>query len=100
VTDVEMPVMDGLALTRRIRADGRLPHLPVLMLTSLAEEEDVRRGREAGATAYAIKLDRDQLLATVGELLAGAPPDASELMELSKHVLEPEFAPRAQGERK
>ena len=42
-TDVEMPRMDGLSLTRQIRADGRFDDLPVIALSSLAGEEEVAR---------------------------------------------------------
>jgi two-component system chemotaxis sensor kinase CheA len=73
VTDIEMPRLDGLQLTRKIRAGQRTAALPVVMLTALAGEDDMERGRAAGATAYCIKLDRDQLLATVRELLARGP---------------------------
>ena len=69
ITDIEMPRMDGLELTRRIRAAAGIADLPVVMLTSLAGEEDIERGRVAGASAYCIKLDRDQLLAILGHCL-------------------------------
>ncbi|WP_025322180.1 hybrid sensor histidine kinase/response regulator [Deferrisoma camini] len=69
VTDIEMPNMDGLALTRKIRADERFRHLPVVALTTLAEDEDIARGREAGVTDYQVKLDRDELLASVARIL-------------------------------
>jgi two-component system, chemotaxis family, sensor kinase CheA len=82
ITDVEMPRMDGLELTRKIRADERASGLPVLMLTSLAGEEDIQRGQAAGATNYCVKLDRDQLLGAIHELLAGAGKPA--LAELSR----------------
>jgi len=84
ITDVEMPRMDGLQLTRKIRADRRAASLPVLMLTSLAGEEDIKRGQAAGATAYCVKLDRDQLLGAIGDLLAGASQPA--LAELSRSL--------------
>ena len=52
VTDIEMPRMDGLELTRRLRRDRRVSHLPVLLLTSLAGDENMKRGYEAGATPH------------------------------------------------
>ena len=55
VTDVEMPRMDGFALTRQITSDARTAHIPVIIITSLAKEEDRRRGLEAGAAAYIVK---------------------------------------------
>jgi two-component system, chemotaxis family, sensor kinase CheA len=64
-TDVEMPRLDGLALTRRIRADQRFTSLPVVALSSLAGEEEIARGLAAGVTEYQVKLDRDQFLTSV-----------------------------------
>ena len=67
VTDVEMPRLDGLGLTRRIRADRRTLHLPIIAVTSLAGDEDVARGKAAGIDDYQTKLDRDQLLERLRE---------------------------------
>ncbi|NOY44873.1 MAG: response regulator [Deltaproteobacteria bacterium] len=69
VTDIEMPHMDGLALTRKIRADERFRDLPVVALTTLAEDEDIARGQEAGVTDYQVKLDREELLASLARIL-------------------------------
>lgn len=75
VTDVEMPGLDGLGLTRTIRATPALASLPVLMVTSRASPEDRRLGLEAGADAYLVKQDFDeaQLLAAVRRLLGEHP---------------------------
>lgn len=62
VTDIEMPGMDGFALISRMKGDARLAGLPVIVLTTLADEADVERGRELGVTAYHIKLDRENLV--------------------------------------
>lgn len=64
-TDVEMPNLDGLQLTRRIRSDGRFDHLPVIALSSLAGEIEIARGMEAGVSEYQVKLDQDLLLASI-----------------------------------
>jgi two-component system, chemotaxis family, sensor kinase CheA len=71
VTDVQMPGMDGLELLRQIRGDTELSSLPVVILTSLASDEDRRRGLEAGADAYVTKdrFDQRALLETVGRLV-------------------------------
>jgi two-component system, chemotaxis family, sensor kinase CheA len=55
LTDVEMPRMDGFALTEAIRAQANRGNVPVLILTSRASEEDRQRGLEAGADGYIIK---------------------------------------------
>lgn len=65
VSDIQMPVMDGLELCRRIRADERLSQLPVVLVTTLDAPEDRRRGLESGANAYIVKSSFDQ-----GDLLA------------------------------
>lgn len=65
VTDVEMPNMDGLEFCRKIRASERFGALPVIAVTSLASDEDQRRGRDAGITEYQVKLNRDELLAAI-----------------------------------
>ena len=55
VTDLEMPELDGLGLTRAIRADAARASLPVVIVTSHGSEEDMRKGVEAGADAYMAK---------------------------------------------
>jgi two-component system chemotaxis sensor kinase CheA len=62
VTDIEMPRLDGLGLARRIRADQRTAHLPIIAVTSLAGDDDIARGKSAGINDYQTKLDRDRLL--------------------------------------
>jgi two-component system chemotaxis sensor kinase CheA len=72
VTDIEMPRLDGIGLTKRIRADSRTAALPVIAVTSLAGDEEVAKGKAAGVTAYHIKLDRDRLIEAVGAIAAAA----------------------------
>jgi two-component system chemotaxis sensor kinase CheA len=71
VSDIMMPNMDGLALTVRIRAEPRYKELPVILVTSLASDEDKRRGLDAGANAYIPKPTFDQrvLLETLKRLV-------------------------------
>ncbi|OQW85942.1 MAG: hypothetical protein BWK76_07315 [Desulfobulbaceae bacterium A2] len=71
VSDIMMPNMDGLALTARIRAEPRYKELPVILVTSLASDEDKRRGLDAGANAYIPKPSFDQrvLLDTLKRLI-------------------------------
>ena len=69
VTDIEMPNMTGLELTQRIREHSPTASVPIIAVTSLAGEDDIRRGQEMGVNEYHIKLDRDQLLAAVMRLL-------------------------------
>jgi two-component system chemotaxis sensor kinase CheA len=67
VSDVEMPNMDGLALTASIRANPQTAELPVILVTSLQTAGQRAAGLRAGADAYFTKgaFDQDRLLATV-----------------------------------
>lgn len=60
VSDIQMPNMNGLVLTAKIRANKTYAELPIILVTSLASEEDQRRGLEAGANAYISKPSFDQ----------------------------------------
>jgi len=68
VSDIEMPNLDGLSLTRKIRGDTRFRNLPVITVSSLAGDENIAKGIEAGVTRYLIKLDRDELVAALADL--------------------------------
>ena len=71
VTDIVMPNMDGLQLTEKIRQNAALKNLPVILVTTLATDEDKRRGLEAGANAYIMKprFDQKVLLETLKRLI-------------------------------
>ena len=53
--DIMLPKIDGLEVLRRLRADPRTALVPIVMLTSSKEEEDVLRSRCLGANAYVRK---------------------------------------------
>lgn len=53
--DVKMPRMDGLEVLRRMRADPRTRHLPVVMMTSSSEESDRVASYDLGANSYIVK---------------------------------------------
>jgi two-component system chemotaxis sensor kinase CheA len=55
ISDVEMPNMDGLTLASRIRENPSYDELPIILVTSLASDDDKRRGVEVGANAYITK---------------------------------------------
>ncbi len=69
VTDIEMPLMDGLELTRHIRASERHAHLPVVAVTSLMSEASRAAGLAAGVNAYEVKLDRERLGTTIRQVM-------------------------------
>jgi two-component system chemotaxis sensor kinase CheA len=73
LTDVQMPEMDGFELLEAIRADEAHASLPVVVVTTLGDEQSRRRGAEAGADAYIVKneFDQEALLDTIERLVGG-----------------------------
>jgi len=73
LADVNMPVMDGLALTRELRKDRALKDVPVLLLTGEKSDELQKKGREAGANELLTKpLQAAELHAAVRRWLGDA----------------------------
>jgi len=70
ITDLMMPGIDGYELTRRLRADPKMRHIPILMLTARGDLEDRVAGLESGVNAYMVKpFSPKELLSTVRGLL-------------------------------
>jgi two-component system chemotaxis sensor kinase CheA len=71
VSDIEMPRMDGIELTKKIRADQSLARIPVVLVTALESQADRELGLDAGANAYLTKSSFTQgtLLKTARSLL-------------------------------
>jgi len=78
VSDVDMPLLDGVGLTTWIRAQPNLATMPVILITAAEKPEDRLRGLNAGADAYIIKRQfrQSDLLETVDRLLGRARPRA------------------------
>jgi CheY-like chemotaxis protein len=67
--DLKLPKVDGLEVLRRIRADPRTHMLPVVILTSSKEEQDLIRGYSLGANSYVRKpVDFTQFVEAVRQL--------------------------------
>jgi two-component system chemotaxis sensor kinase CheA len=69
VTDIEMPAMNGIDLVRKIKESGKFNSMPVVMLTALKADRFRERSMEAGADAYELKLDKEQLRKTLLKLV-------------------------------
>ena len=70
VTDVNMPVMDGITFIRNLRAVPNYKFTPMLMLTTESGMDKKQEGRAAGATGWIVKpFNPDQLLNTVKKVL-------------------------------
>ena len=55
ITDINMPNIDGIRLIKTIREYPEYKDLPIIILSSLSDEESIRTGMEAGANSYLIK---------------------------------------------
>ena len=67
--DIKLPKMDGLEVLRRIRAEERTSLLPVVLLTSSKEEQDLIEGYKGGANSYMRKpVDYAQFVEYVGQI--------------------------------
>jgi len=70
ITDINMPIMDGLKLVRRIRSDEHHREVPIVIITTEGAEEDRQRALSLGANAYIHKPIRShQVISKVKELL-------------------------------
>ncbi|MEM9586624.1 MAG: chemotaxis protein CheW [Planctomycetota bacterium] len=70
MTDIEMPELDGFGLTRRVREDGRFGSLPIIALSSLADDASVQKGLDVGVNDYQVKMNKPELLASILKLTA------------------------------
>lgn len=70
VTDINMPIMDGLKLVKRIRSDEAHKNIPIIIITTEGSQEDRSRALALGANAYITKpIQAPQVIAKVKELL-------------------------------
>jgi two-component system chemotaxis response regulator CheY len=70
ITDINMPIMDGLKLVQRIRSDKVHKDVPVIIITTEGSSEDKERAMALGASAYITKpIQAPQVIAQVKELL-------------------------------
>jgi two-component system, chemotaxis family, chemotaxis protein CheY len=70
LTDINMPIMDGLKLVKRVRSDPNHKDTPIVIITTEGAGEDRQRALQLGANAYITKpIQAPQVIATVKELL-------------------------------
>ena len=70
ITDVHMPNMDGIELTRHLRALPTFGRTPILLLTTESDPGKKAEGRAAGATGWIVKpFSQEQLLAIIAKVL-------------------------------
>lgn len=74
MSDINMPIMDGLKLVKRVRTDPVHKDVPILVITTEGAEEDRQRALSLGANGYLTKpVQAPQVVAKVRELLGIAP---------------------------
>lgn len=71
ITDINMPILDGLKLVKRLRADEAYMHVPIIIITTEGASEDRQRAISLGANAYITKpIQAPQVIKLVKEILA------------------------------
>jgi two-component system chemotaxis response regulator CheY len=69
LTDINMPIMDGLKLVKRVRSDPTHKDTPIIVITTEGSQEDRQRAMQLGANAYITKpIQAPQVIAKVKEL--------------------------------
>jgi len=69
ITDIEMPQMDGHRLTKLIKSNDKFKHIPVIIFSSLVNEEMRRKGERLGADAQLTKPEIGSLVDAIDKLL-------------------------------
>lgn len=70
LTDINMPILDGLKLVKRLRADDAYKDVPIVMITTEGAAEDRQRALDLGATAYVTKpIQATQVISLVRDIL-------------------------------
>ena len=69
ITDIEMPIMDGHRLTKLVKSDSELKNIPLIIFSSLVNEEMRRKGEALGADAQLTKPEMGQLVDTIDQLI-------------------------------
>lgn len=78
LTDINMPIMDGLKLVKRVRTDPAHKDVPIVIITTESAEEDRQRALALGANAYITKpIQAPQVIAKVRELLGIDAPSSA-----------------------
>lgn len=72
IMDVKMPILDGLETTRRLKTDIQTRDIPVVLLSAMAQQEEVEKGLATGADEYVMKpVTFDGLMESVRRHLFG-----------------------------
>lgn len=69
--DIILPEIDGFEILRRLKTDEKLREIPVILLSNLGQESDIRRGLSLGAEDYIVKAHHtlDEIIARIKKVL-------------------------------
>jgi len=78
--DILLPGIDGFEVLRKIKEDPELKDIPVIILSNLGQEDDIKKGTELGAEEFLIKANftLEDILKKINEVLRGAGGDAEQ----------------------
>jgi len=71
ITDLNMPVMDGIEMIRQIRSGNSHQFVPIILLTTESQEEKKKQGKQAGATGWIVKPFKPEQLVAVAKKVLG-----------------------------
>lgn len=83
VSDIEMPRMDGLHLTKLIKNDPRFKDVPVVLFSSLISEDNANKGKQVGVTVQIPKPDLLEMVQLVDRIVSGEVVDQSDVGAVS-----------------
>ncbi|SDG14386.1 response regulator [Pelagibacterium luteolum] len=70
ITDINMPVMDGIEFIKQVRATGKHQSLPILILTTETSQDKRDQGRAAGGTGWIVKpFDPEKLISVINKVV-------------------------------
>ena len=71
ITDLNMPVMDGIEMIRQIRSGNSNKFVPIILLTTESQDEKKKQGKQAGATGWIVKPFKPEQLVAVAKKVLG-----------------------------
>ncbi len=83
VSDIEMPRIDGLHLTKLIKASPKYRHIPVVLFSSLISKDNANKGLQVGATVQIPKPDLPEMVQLVDRIISGEVVDQTTLGEIA-----------------
>ncbi|MES2760871.1 MAG: response regulator [Bacteroidota bacterium] len=70
ITDLNMPVMDGISFLKAVRKDVKYKYLPIIILTTESQEQKKQEAKNAGATGWIIKpFSKEKLLTVIKKVI-------------------------------